>query len=141
MSDASRTIQARDRPPLGARALMLIGSSVRIAYGAGSLLAPAKMVSTRYAPDTHDLADPRLLLRAFGGHQLVTGCLTIAATRSRRLARPAATLSLLIDTLDVASAVLELRARGANDQTITGGILISGTGIIAFAATLRILVT
>jgi len=50
---------------------------VRIAYGIGALLAPAMMVEARYAPDTHELDDPRLLLRAFGGHQLVTGCLTL----------------------------------------------------------------
>ena len=95
--------------PNGAQALMLAGSAVRIAYGAGSLLAPAKLVSRKLAPDTHRLAEPRLLLRAFGGHQLVTGCLTLAAVRSPLLARPAALLSLLIDALDVSSAALELR--------------------------------
>jgi hypothetical protein len=115
---------------------MLIGSLVRIAYGTGSLLTPARMVSARYAPDTHDLADPRLLLRAFGGHQLVTGCLTLTALRSRRLARPAAALSLLIDTLDMTCAILEQRTRGERDQTITGGYAISGAGIITFAAAL-----
>ncbi len=115
---------------------MLAGSTVRIAYGSASLLAPASMVSRHCAPDTHGLADPRLLLRAFGGHQLVTGCLTLAASRSRRLARPAALLSLLIDTLDVASAAIELRARGQRDQTITGGFVISGAGMITFAAAL-----
>ena len=118
---------------------MLLGSAVRIAYGAGSLFAPAKMVSMQLAPDTHELADPRLLLRAFGGHQLVTGCLTLGAVRSPRLVRPAAALSLLIDTLDVTSAALELRARGQNDQTITGGFAISGAGIVVFATALRVL--
>lgn len=112
---------------------------MRIAYGIGALLAPAMMVEARYAPDTHELDDPRLLLRAFGGHQLVTGCLTLAASRSRGLARPAAILSLLIDTLDVGSAVLEQRARGRPDQTILGGYVISGAGMIAFAAALRTL--
>jgi hypothetical protein len=115
---------------------MLGGSAVRIAYGVGALLAPARMVSAGIAPDTHDLPDPRLLLRAFGGHQLVTGCVTLAAIRSRRLARRAAALSLLIDTFDVASAVLEQRARGGRDQTITGGYAISGAGMVAFAAAL-----
>ena len=116
---------------------MLIGSAVRIAYGAGALLAPARMVSAHYAPDTHELPDPRLLLRAFGGHQLVTGCLTLAATRHPKLARPAAVLSLLIDTLDVSAAALEMRARGQNDQTITVGFVISGAGIVTFAAAVR----
>jgi hypothetical protein len=136
MSDSGLTGGAQGRLSGGARALLLGGSAVRIAYGAGALLAPARMVSAKYAPDTHNLADPRLLLRAFGGHQLVTGCLTIAAIRSRMLARQAATLSLLIDTLDVLSAVLEQRARGECDQTIAGGYVISATGMAVFAAAL-----
>jgi hypothetical protein len=114
--------------------LLLGGSAVRIAYGAGALLAPASMVSHKYAPDTHDLDEPRLLLRAFGGHQLVTGCLTLASISSRRLARGAATLGLLIDTLDVTSAVLEQRARGERNPIITGGYAISGAGMVVFAA-------
>lgn len=136
VSDGGWASQAQDGLPPGARMLLLAGSTARIVYGVGALLAPARMVSAEYAPDTHDLADPRLLLRAFGGHQLVTGCLTLTATRSRRLVRPAATLSLLIDTLDVVSAILEQRARGRRDQTITGGYAISGAGMIAFAAAL-----
>lgn len=116
---------------------MLSGSALRIAYGAGALLAPAKMVSAEYAPDTHGLADPRLLLRAFGGHQVVTGSLAIAAVGSPRLARPAAALSLLIDAFDVGSALLELRARGQRDQTVVGGIALSGVGTLTFAAALR----
>jgi hypothetical protein len=116
---------------------MFTGSAFRIAYGAGALLTPTRMVSARYAPDTHDLPDPRLLLRAFGGHQLATGCLTLAAaTRSRHLARAAALLSLLIDAFDVSSAVLEQRARAHSDQTTVGGIAISSTGVIVFAAAL-----
>src|SRR6185312_6620145 len=120
--------------PGSARTLMAIGSAVRIAYGVGALLAPVKMAQARYAPDTHALEDPRLLLRAFGGHQLVTGCLTLAAICSRRYARQAASLSLLIDIVDVGSAALELGARGDVDQTVLGGIAISGSGILTFAA-------
>ncbi len=70
-----------ERLPASARAVLLCGSLVRVAYGVGALLAPARMVSSGYAPDTHDLADPRLLLRAFGGHQLVTASLTLASLR------------------------------------------------------------
>lgn len=125
--------------PITPSTLMVIGSAVRIAYGAGALLAPARMVRAQYAPDTHELPDPRLTLRAFGGHQLVVGCITLATTCSERDARPAATLSLLIDTLDVASALLEMRVRGRADQTVLGGIIISGGGILTFAAARRAL--
>jgi uncharacterized protein YjeT (DUF2065 family) len=117
---------------------MLIGSIVRIAYGVGSILAPAKMVSRKLAPDTHELPEPRLLLRAFGGHQIIAGCLTLAALPSRRLARPAALLSLLIDALDVSSAVIEIGARGRSDRSLLGGIILSGAGVITFTAALRV---
>jgi hypothetical protein len=127
-------------PSTSARALLLIGSTVRVAYGMGGLFAPAKMVSAQYAPDTHHLDDPRLLLRAFSGHQLLVGCLTLLTVKhSPRLARPAAILSLLIDASDVISALLELPIRGRSDKTITGGIVISGAGVITFAAALRAL--
>jgi uncharacterized protein YjeT (DUF2065 family) len=118
---------------------MLAGGAVHVAYGIGSLLAPEKMVAGRYAPNTHALPDPRLLLRAFGGHLLLSGCLTLAAVRAPRHARSATTLSLLINTFDVTSAILELRARGRSDQTITGGIALSGAGVFTFAAALRAL--
>ena len=136
MGDSGRKDAVHGMVSTSARVLLLGGSAVRVAYGAGALLAPARMVSAEYAPDTYGLADPRLLLRAFGGHQLVTGCLTLASIRSRPLARAAATLSLLIDTFDVASAILEQRARGQRDQTIAGGYVISGAGMIAFAGAL-----
>jgi hypothetical protein len=120
--------------PLAAQALMLAGGAVHIAYGVGALLAPERMVSARYAPDTHGLADPRLLLRAFGGHLLITGCIALAATRSPRHARSAAALCLLTNASDVTCALLELRARGHRDQTVTGGIALSGAGVLAFAS-------
>jgi hypothetical protein len=123
-----------DSVPRGARALMLAGGAVHIAYGAGALLTPERMVCARYAPDTHGLADPRLLLRAFGGHLVLSGTLALAARRSPRHARSAAALCLLTNALDVTSALLELRARGHGDQTVTGGIALSGAGVLAFAA-------
>jgi hypothetical protein len=136
LSAAANTSPSLAMAPRSARTLVVVGSAVRIAYGVGALLAPAKMVQARYAPDTHELDDPRLLLRAFGGHQLVIGCLTIAAACSRRHPRQAASLSLLIDMLDVGSAVLELHTRGRADRTVLGGIAISGSGILTFAAAL-----
>lgn len=117
----------------------MAGGAVHIAYGLGSLLMPERMVSAHYAPDTHGLADPRLLLRAFGGHLLISGCLTLTAMRSPRQARSAAMLCLLINTFDVTSAILELRARGESDQTVKGGIALSGSGVLTFAAALRAL--
>jgi len=123
-------------PSAGARWLAVVGSLVRISYGLCSLLAPEAIVAAKLAPDTSELADPRLTLRAFGGHQLVVGSLTLAAVRSRRMLRHAALLSLSIDSFDVVSAALEQRVRGKHDPTITWGYLISGAGIAAFAGVL-----
>lgn len=139
MSKKRSAIETWDKVPISAQALMLAGSAVHIAYGVGSLLAPERMVSAQYAPDTHGLADPRLLLRAFGGHLLVSGCLTLAAIRSPRYARSATALCLLINTFDVTSAVLELRTRGQSDKTVKGGIALSGSGVLTFAAAMRAL--
>jgi hypothetical protein len=125
--------------PASAQALLLVGGTVHVAYGLGSLLMPERMVSAHYAPDTHGLADPRLLLRAFGGHLLVSGCLTLAAMRSPRRARSAAVLCLSINAFDVTSAILEFRARGRSDQTVKGGIALSGSGVLTFAAALLVL--
>jgi hypothetical protein len=140
----SRLPAAQAHPiPITARVLMLGGGAIHIAYGLGSLLAPEQMVTRGYAPDTHELPDPRLLLRAFGGHLLISGCLMLTAIRSGSHARTrsAATLCLLLNTFDVTSTLLEWRARSRHDETITGGILLSGSGIIAFAAALRRLQT
>lgn len=118
---------------------MLAGGTVHVAYGLGSLLTPERMVSARLAPNTHGLADPRLLLRAFGGHLLVSGCLALACIRSPRHARSATGLCLLINSFDVTSALLERRARGQSDRTVMGGVALSGTGVLAFSAALSAL--
>jgi hypothetical protein len=130
MSNSRRSaIPQPDRVPASAQALMLAGSASHIAYGVGALLAPESMVRAHYAPNTHDLPEPRLLLRAFGGHLLVSGCLVLAATRSPRDARSAAALCLLINAFDVTSALLEWRARGQRDRAVNTGIIIPRLGV------------
>lgn len=42
---------------------------------------------------------------------------------------------------DVTSALLELRACGHRDQTVTGGIALSGAGVLTFAGVLGALNT
>jgi len=56
-----------------------------------------------------------------------------------RHARSTAALCLLINASDVTSALRELRARGHRDQTVTGGIILSGTGALTFVAALHAL--
>jgi hypothetical protein len=126
-------------PAVDARSLALLGSAVRGAWGAGAFAAPEAMRSARMTGDSPDLdlPDPRLYVRGFGAHQLLVAGFTIAATRSRRLLRPALVLSTLLDAVDIASAVAEVRARGGADQTTVAGIVFSGSGLALFAAALR----
>jgi hypothetical protein len=66
----------------------------------------------------------------------MSGCVALTAMHSPRQARSAAILGLLINSFDVTSAILELCARGRSDQTVKGGIALSGSGVITFAAAL-----
>lgn len=97
------------------------------------------MAEAELAPDIDGGPEPRLLLRAFGGHQMLVGALTLSGLRDRRRARAGAALSLAVDSLDIASALLEWRARGRADSAVGGGIVLSGSGVLTFAAALRTL--
>jgi hypothetical protein len=48
-------------------------------------------------------------------------------------------MSALLDTVDIASAVAEVRARGGVDRTLAAGIVFSGAGLATFVAALRAL--
>ena len=95
------------------------------------MFAPSPMAKSKFAPSTEDSPDPRLLLRGFGGHQLMVAAFSLAALRSERLVRPALALNLMIDGFDAASAVLEIRPRGGVDGVVAGGIALSGAGVVA----------
>jgi hypothetical protein len=113
------------------RLSLLVSSAIRIAYGASSMFAPEAMAKSKFAPSTGDHPDPRLLLRGFGGHQLMVAAFSLAALRSVPLVRPALALNLMIDGFDAASAVLEIRPRGGADSVVAGGIVLSGAGLAA----------
>jgi hypothetical protein len=121
-----------------ARSLAIAGSVLRGAWGLGALAAPMAMRRAQLTggPDL-DRPDARLYVRGFGGHQLLLAGFTIAAARSDELLRPALVLNVLLDGLDIASAVAEIPARGAADRTLVAGILFSGVGALTFAAALR----
>jgi len=48
-------------------------------------------------------------------------------------------MSALLDGVDIASAVAEVRARGGVDRTLAGGLALSGAGVVTFLAALRAL--
>lgn len=123
-----------------ARSLALVGSLLRGTWGAGAYAAPAAMRRLQLTGGADlDRPDARLYVRGFGAHQVLAAGFTLAALRSPRLLRPALAMNVLLDGVDVASAVVELRARGGVDRTIAGGIGISAGGAVIFAAALRAL--
>ena len=119
--------------PVGARGITVLGSVFRLAYGVGAFAAPRAMERARLAAQTDDRPDPRLLQRA-----LAAG-FTLAALRSEDLLRPAILMSALLDGVDIAPAVAEVRARGGVDRTLAGGLALSGAGVVTFLAALRAL--
>lgn len=95
--------QHRSQPRTTARLLMLGGTAVRINRGCRLSLVPSRMAAAPRAPDTDHEPDARLFVRGFGGHQFVTGAVTLATARTPQLSSPALMLNLLIDTLDMTS--------------------------------------
>jgi hypothetical protein len=125
---------------MDARSLALVGSLVRGAWGIGALAAPKAMRSAQLTGGRDlDRPDARLYVRGFGGHQVLMAGFTIAALRSDDLLRPALVLDVLLDGLDIASAVAEIPARGELDRTLTAGIVFSGVGALTSLAALRAL--
>ncbi|MDQ3630693.1 MAG: hypothetical protein M3417_05345 [Actinomycetota bacterium] len=121
---------------MSARAFMLAGSSVRLAYGIGSLVAPDWM-SGRLAPDVRGHADGRMSLRGFGGLYIAVALLTIVASYRTDIARPALALNLACETFDAAAGLLEVRDRGGPDPIALGGIAMPLAGALTWTAALR----
>jgi hypothetical protein len=145
VADASRLVLSRSSAYdacVSTRSLILLTSAVRGAWGLGAFAAPGAMRRSRLVgtdPDL-ELPDPRLYVRGFGGHQVLIAGFTIAALRSdERMLRHGLLLSVLIDGLDIASAVGELAARRQLDPTPAAGIVFSGGGALSNIALLRAL--
>jgi|AntDryMetagUQ889_1029465.scaffolds.fasta_scaffold11981_2 hypothetical protein len=121
---------------MSARTFMLAGSSVRLAYGIGSLFAPDWM-SGRLAPDVRGHADGRMSLRGFGGLYISVALLTMVASYRTDLARPALALNLGCETFDATAGLLELRDRGGPDPIALGGVAMPLAGALTWTAALR----
>jgi hypothetical protein len=119
------------------RRLLLVNSLFRLGYGVGALVAPSAMASARMVPDTEDRPDARLFVRGFGAHQLAAGAMALGSLRWRRLERPAMTLAVVIDAVDMVSAAVEARARGRMDVDVAGGLALSAVGAATASAVLR----
>jgi hypothetical protein len=119
------------------RRLLLVNSLFRLGYGVGALVAPSAMASARMVPDTEDRPDARLFVRGFGAHQLAAGAMALGSLRWQRLERPAMTLAVVIDAVDMVSAAVEARDRGRMDVDVAGGLALSAVGAATASAALR----
>ena len=121
------------------RGLILINTGVRLAYGLVVALWPSATAETPVplAPDTDALPEARLFVRGFSAHQVGVGLVGLASLRSRELEPAAIALAGAIDALDVATAVIEARARGRWDEDLAGGAILSGAGVAAALAAWR----
>jgi hypothetical protein len=116
---------------------MLVNSLFRLGYGVGALLTPARMAAAGMVPGTDDRPEARLFVRGFGAHQIGVAAVGLAGLRRRRLQRPAIALAVAIDAVDLASALVESRARGRADADTVGGMVLSAAGVATAYAALR----
>ncbi len=106
---------------------------VRIAYGIAVLIAPSRPIFGRIplAPDTDRSPEARLFVRGFASHQIAVGLLGFASLARPRLRRPAMELAAATDLADIASALIEKRARAGFDRDLSGGIAFSAAGLVS----------
>jgi hypothetical protein len=112
---------------------------VRLAYGAAVVCAPSRPLVGRIplAPNTDDAPPARLFVRGFSAHQIAVGLVGIASIPRASLRRPAMMLAVAIDAADIASAVIEGRARASFDRDLVGGIVFSAAGLASALAGLH----
>ena len=119
--------------------LLVANAAIRLGYGLAVLAAPSKAVlgGVPLAPDTEELPEARLFVRGFAAHQIAVAGVGLAGSRQRRLRRPGLLLAAATDLADIASAVVEARARGRLDSDLSGGIAFSGAGLVSALVSLR----
>ena len=88
------------------------------------------------APDVPERPQAQLFVRAFGGHMVGVGALGLLALHKRHLERAATWAALVIDLLDVSTALVEGAKRGRLDRDLGGGIVFSSSGAISAALAL-----
>jgi len=81
------------------------------------------------APSVHEIPDPRMTPRGFGGALSAIALYTLAGARSPARARSLLWLNAVTDACDAAVSLLELRARGKLDRVVVGGLCINVTAL------------
>jgi hypothetical protein len=120
------------------RTAFVVGSTGRLVYGLGAVLAPEWM-GGRFAPSLRGHPDPRMNLRGFGGAQSAIALYTLAEATTPEGARRVLRLNLLVDGLDTVVSLLERRDRGRFDSYAAGGVAINAAGLACWAVARRAL--
>jgi hypothetical protein len=123
---------------MGGLTLLAANAAIRLGYGGAVLVAPSKpFLGLSLAPDTDELPEARLFVRAFAAHQLGVGLVGLASLRQRELRWPAMLLAAATDVADIGSALMEARGRGRLDSDLRGGIAFSAAGLVSALGALR----
>jgi hypothetical protein len=119
--------------------LIAANAAIRVAYGVAALAAPSSPVLGKVplAPNTEEFPEARLFIRGFAAHQIAVALVGLASLGQRDLRRPGMLLAAAADLADIASAVIEARARGRLDSDLSGGIAFSGAGLVSAVVALR----
>ena len=124
---------------MGRRSLTAANAAIRIGYGVAALAAPSRPLFGKVplAPDTEDSPEARLFIRGFAAHQIAIAMVGLASLARRDLQRLGMLLAAAIDSADIASALVEARARGHLDPDLRDGIAFSGAGLVSALVALR----
>jgi hypothetical protein len=120
------------------RWLVGVNAVVRLGYGLPALASPSKPAFGKVpiAPDTDELPEARLFVRAFAAHQIAVALVGVAGVVQPGLRRPGMLLAATTDLTDIASALVEASARGRLDSDLRGGIVFSAAGLASALAAL-----
>jgi hypothetical protein len=118
------------------RVLITGNALVRLTYGVAALLAPSRPFAGKVplAPDTDELPEARLFVRAFSSHQVAVALFGLASLIRSDLRRPAMLLAAATDLSDIVSALVEARSRSRLDADLSAGIAFSSLGFASALA-------
>ena len=119
--------------------LIAANAAIRIGYGAAVLAAPSKPLFGKVplAPDTDEFPEARLFVRGFAAHQIGVALVGLASLPRPDLRRPGMLLAAATDAADIASALVEVKARGRLEPDLRDGIAFSSAGLLSALAALR----
>jgi hypothetical protein len=116
-----------------ARQAAAANSIIRLTYGVAAAVAPSRPLAGKIplAPDTDHFPEARLFVRGFSSHQVAVALFGLASLTRPHLRRPAMALAAVTDLADIASGLIEARARARYDSDLTGGIAFSSLGFVS----------